>query len=95
MPTPEQIIKTHTTFLFRQQRIKEIIDGCNPNDHVHEIWGAHVPGRRGPKFRMFPRKVDAVNSVRQTETKSGAVYFLGGGRWHLFGVWVDGEELYR
>lgn len=95
MPTPEQVVEMHTTFLFRQQRINEILRGFDPNEQVQTVWGVYSPGRIGPKFRVFYRKVDAVNSVKNTRSQSGAVYSLSGSRWELYEVWVDGKELYR
>lgn len=95
MPTPEQIVEQHTKFLFRQQKIDKLLGGFNPNEQVAVVWGVYAPGRVGPKFKLFYRKVDAVNSAKNNTSSTGAVYFLSGGRWELYEVWVDGMELYR
>lgn len=95
MPTPEQVVEMHNLFLFRQKKIDDLLSGFDPNKQVGTVWGAYAPGRSGPKFRLFYRKVDAVNSVKNNNGRSGAVYYLQGGDWNLYEVWVDGKELYR
>lgn len=95
MPTPEQIQEMNEAIARRQRAIDGML-AYNPNeDDKIQLWGAYAPSRRGPKYKVFTRHVDAVNSVLQSNGRSGAVYFYAAGRWQLEEIWVDGKELYR
>lgn len=95
MPTPDQIVETHNLYLFRQKKIDDLLGSFDPNKNIETVWGVYAPSRSGPKFRLFYRTVDAVNSVKNNQSQSGAVYYFRGGEWKLYEVWVDGKELYR